>query len=244
MPRPDPDLARDVGVVEMGVGGLDREPPAVGHRVAGVDGEVEDRVLELVGVAEGQPQAAGHHHLELHPLAERPAQQLVHRADQPVGVDRPRLERLAPGEGQQPVGQRGGALGRGHGEAGIAGQVLRPALVDAGLHQVERADDAGEQVVEVVGDAPGELAHRLHLLRLAQRLLDPGPLLHLGGQARIGLGERRRALGHLRFQHLAVPRQGLAGPTWSSMSVQVPNQRSIAPVRGSRIGIARPSTQR
>ena len=33
------------------------------------------------------------------------------------------------------------------------------------------AEDAGQQVVEVVGDAAGELADGLHLLGLAQRLL-------------------------------------------------------------------------
>src|SRR3712207_7344320 len=42
-------------------------------------------------------------------------------------------------------------------------------LRDPRLHEVERTDDAGEQVVEVVRDAAGELADRLHLLRLAQR---------------------------------------------------------------------------
>jgi hypothetical protein len=38
---------------------------------------------------------------------------------------------------------------------------LEDPLRQPGREQVERADDAGEQVVEVVGDAPGELAHRM-----------------------------------------------------------------------------------
>ena len=46
----------------------------------------------------------------------------------------------------------------------------------APAHQIERADDAGQQVVEVVGDAAGEMADRLHLLRLPQRLLRRGQI--------------------------------------------------------------------
>ena len=52
---------RDVGVVELRVAGLDGELAAVRHGVAGVDREVEQRVLKLVGVAQRRPQAAGQH---------------------------------------------------------------------------------------------------------------------------------------------------------------------------------------
>ena len=103
--------------------------------------------------------------------------------DEPVGVDRLRVERLAAREGEQPVGQRGRALGRAHRRLGVALDVLGAPLRDAGLHEVEGADDAGEQVVEIVGDAAGELAHRLHLLRLAQLLL--------GTMQRFGLAPSR-----------------------------------------------------
>ena len=40
------------------------------------------------------------------------------------------------------------------------------------LQQLQIAHDDGEQVVEIVRDAAGELAHGLHLLRLAELLLD------------------------------------------------------------------------
>ena len=98
-------------------------------------------------------------------------QQILHRGHERVGVDRLRVEGLAAREGEQAVGERGGPLGRAHGGLGVALDVLGAALGDAGLHEVEGADDAGEQVVEVVGDAARELAHRLHLLRLAQLIL-------------------------------------------------------------------------
>ena len=47
-------------------------------------------------------------------------------------------------------------------EFGIVGQAL--------AHQFEAAEHRHQQIVEVVGDAAGELPDRLHLLRLKQRL--------------------------------------------------------------------------
>ena len=40
------------------VGGVDGQRAAVGHRVAGVDGEVDQDLLELAGVGEHRPQVA------------------------------------------------------------------------------------------------------------------------------------------------------------------------------------------
>ena len=60
---------------------------------------------------------------------------------------------------------------------------------------VEAADDDGEQIVEVVSDTAGELADRLHLLRLAQKLLGLAAGLVLGF-------EFTRAVAHGIFQRL------------------------------------------
>ena len=90
LPGRDLGLRSGIGLVEIGIGGLDRELAAVRHRVAGVDREVQDRALELVGIGEAAPQAARQHGLDRDLLAERAAQQLRHAGDQPVDVDRPR----------------------------------------------------------------------------------------------------------------------------------------------------------
>ena len=66
------------------------------------------------------------------------------------------------------------------------------------VQQVEVAVDDGEQVVEIVRHAAGQLAHDFHLLRLAQPLLaDAQRLLggaalqhHLDGGAQLALRER------------------------------------------------------
>ena len=51
-------------------------------------------------------------------------------------------------------------------------RISRCSLVpEPPLEHLEIAGDHREKIVEVMGDAPGELADRLHLLRLAQLLL-------------------------------------------------------------------------
>ncbi len=86
-----------------------------------------------------------------------------------------------------------------------------PQRGDLAADHVEAAEDDGEQIVEVVCDPAGELADRLHLLRLPQRFLRLAAGLVLGLQLaralldgflqRLGeraqLRERALALGHV-----------------------------------------------
>ena len=90
--------------------------------------------------------------------------------------------RLGPAEGQDALDELGGAAHR------------PPHLVEVLLHRVRRSEihrgelevpaDRREQIVEVVGDAAGERAHRLHLLRLPELRLEP--LAGLFGPAPLG----------------------------------------------------------
>ena len=208
------DLGRriDVGLVQRGVRRLDGELSALRHGVPRVDGEIEDRALQLVLVGLDRPQARRKHALELDLLAERPVQELRHVPDENVEVERLRLERLSPREGEQAAGQPRRALGalERHGDAAIDSRFVAPAPPD----DVETADDEGEEIVEVVRDAPGELADRLHLLGLAKRVLDlrsfgdlaRHPLFQLGVQlAQPFLGPRHRVAGvHLPRNILEV----------------------------------------
>jgi hypothetical protein len=95
----------------MGIRRLDDELAAVRHGVAGIDREVEDCTLELVGVAQGCPEPACRDDLQGVQRADGPAQQVLHGGDELVGVNRLRIERLAAREGEQSVGERGSALG-------------------------------------------------------------------------------------------------------------------------------------
>ena len=85
---------------------------------------------------------------------------------QRVDVDFKGLQRLLAGKGQQMLGQIGAAFG---------GLVDQPGdgdefglLGDGFLQDADGAGDHGQDVVEVVRDAAGQLADRVHLLNMPQ----------------------------------------------------------------------------
>ena len=94
-------------------------------------------------------------------------------------ADRRHADPLDARESEQLGGQLGAAPARF--ERGL-GDPLQPRLVERAGDDLEPADHRGEQIVEIVGDAAGELADRLHLLRLAERLLGALALADLGLQ--------------------------------------------------------------
>ena len=173
-------------LVEPAVGGFDRDPAALRHRVACVDAEVQDRVFELVGIDHRGPYARRADHLQRDAGADGALDEIAEIGDQPVDVGRLGIERLAARKGEQPVGQRRGTPRRPQRCGGVAIEVADTPLRDAHLHHLDRARDAGEHVVEIVRQAAGELADRLHLLRLPQM--------------RFGDHQRVRALLDLLFE--------------------------------------------
>ena len=108
-------------------------------------------------------------HRQLDVLADQPAEHLLHPGDALVQVQHLRLEHLLAAEREELPRQVRRALRR------------RPDLLDVGAKglvglevaadQLRVAQDDGQQVVEVVRDAAGEPADGLHLLRLAELLL-------------------------------------------------------------------------
>ena len=94
----------------------------------------------------------------------------------------------------------------------VALEIADPALRQPRLQQLETAADPGQQIVEIVRQAAGELTHGLHLLRLEQllaRLLQ----LHLGfaplGEIAGDLGEADKlAVVVDGIDHHARPRSG------------------------------------
>ena len=132
----------------------------------------------------------------------RAADQVGHAGDQPVDVGGLRIERLAPREREQLLSERHGALRAARHLIDCAPQfaVFRRCVTP---DRFEVADDDGEQVVEVVRDAAGELADRLHLLRLPQLLLDRAAL----GEVARDLGEAHDCAGLVvdRIDHDAGP---------------------------------------
>ena len=134
-----------------------------------------------MGIGLGGGGVGGYVDLHRDRRAECARDQAGHAADQLRQIDRGRSQRLPLGEGEQALDQRLGTIGRLH--RAVDQPVFAIAADAAPLEHVERADDRGQQIVEIMRDAAGELAHRLQLLRLAQRLLgEPAA----GGLDRLG----------------------------------------------------------
>ncbi|MNO66219.1 hypothetical protein D3C76_570020 [compost metagenome] len=109
------------------------------------------------------------------------------------------------------MGEGGGAVGRGHGRFGESTDLAGAAVGNVALHQVEAADDAGEHVVEVMGDAAGKLADRFHFLRMAQGVFGTFALEHLVLQALVGFGQLAGAGGNPFFKGFVEVTQGFFG---------------------------------
>ena len=164
-------------------GDLDLDRAAVRHRVARVDREVEDRKLELVGVDPRRRQPFRNIQPQRDARPERALEQIAHALDQRAQIDRHRAQILLARERQQPLRQRGAALGA---LQRAVDQPMQPRIVGHALaQQIEIAHHRHQQIVEIMRDAAGELADRFHLLRLPQLLLGlfaRGDFLHqIGG---------------------------------------------------------------
>ena len=174
-------VARERRLVEVDGTRLEGEQPAVGHGVAGIDGEVHHHLLDLGRIGEDQRQVRSRVDDHLDVLTDDPLDELHHVGERLVEVDEAAVELLPAPEGEQLPGEHGGAT---TGEPDVLD--ARPQLALgrqlAGDH-VARAHDDGEQVVEVVRDAARERPDRLHLLRLTELLLADGEGL-LGGELR------------------------------------------------------------
>ena len=103
------------------------------------------------------------------PGADQRADQLRHRLDLGADIEDLRLQRLPAGERQQLSGQLGGALHRLGNRVDVAPAALFRQF--AAAQEIGRGADDGQQIVEIVRDAAGQLPDGFHLLRLAQRFL-------------------------------------------------------------------------
>ncbi len=133
--------------------------------------------------------------------ADRALQKATHAGNDLVEVDRLGPHRLLPRKGQQLGGQSRAAFGPGLGR-GEQARGARVAPAEPRLEQFEIADDRGQQIVEVMCHARGQLAHRLDPLCLAQLRLGPLAVLDLGGEPAVGGFELGGALGDPALQQL------------------------------------------
>ncbi len=116
---PDPDIVAggQVGGFRLGKGDIvdaDVELAAPVHRVAGVDRQVQHRILELGRIRPDMPDIGREIGVDGDPLADRAVDQLEHVLDQLGRRHRLGQQGLGAGEGEQAPGQGGGAGGALH----------------------------------------------------------------------------------------------------------------------------------
>ena len=152
----------------------DPEPdrPPFGHRLPGVDHQVQEHLLDLRGVDPGMRAAVGLE-IELDPA---PRQVLAHQQDhllgQPDQVGRLAAVGVRPGQAEHAAGDRRSALG------GFEDLLERPlAILRVGVAEAELGvvEDRRQRVVQLVADPAGQhpqAAHPLQRDHLAAERLD------------------------------------------------------------------------
>ena len=103
------DVRREVVALGGDVRGLDDEPAAVRHRVAGVHGEVQQDLFDLRAIRLDLIEVRRELQLEHDVLAEQALHQVAGAADDVVEIQDDRLQHLLAAEREQFAGERGGA---------------------------------------------------------------------------------------------------------------------------------------
>ena len=189
--------------------GLDEDPAVlVPDGFRGVDDQVHHGLADLgrIRLDGGQPLREAI--VEAHFLADGNPQQVGHFPHEGVHVQGLDGEAALPGVGQELAAQLRRPLDGGGNLQQMVLGLRRVAVLEALPRQVRVPHDRDEQVVEVVGDPPGEDSQALQLLCLEEGRLPPLLLRDVGE----GPGDSRDpALGSPR-PHPEPPRPLLPGP--------------------------------
>ncbi len=172
------------------------------HGVARVEAQVHQHLAHLVGVGLHEPQIIRLDRLQGDARVDRSGEQPDDLGDNLIGTKRFGVEDGAAGKAEK----LGGEVGRPP-RRPLAGLDQRAKTVvrrQARLQQRQVAEDDGEQVVEVVGHAAGQLADRLHLLRLTQ-LLFQGVLLGNVPEDAEHADDAVQAVAHRRLDDAHAP---------------------------------------
>ncbi|MEI9804621.1 MAG: hypothetical protein WDN48_09390 [Pseudolabrys sp.] len=71
-------FTQGISIIEVSVLRFNRQVPSVRHRIARVDGEIENDILKLINVDMCSPQPTREHRLKPHGTAKRMAKQIRH----------------------------------------------------------------------------------------------------------------------------------------------------------------------
>jgi hypothetical protein len=155
---------------------LDRQRAAVRHRVARVEREVDQHLIDLRRIGLHPAGVVGQAGLNLDALVDEPPNHLLDPAHGGVEVDDALLRAGLPAsKSEEPVRELRGALYRSPDLVDVL--LPRRPLLDPLRQELAVGVDDREKVVEVVGDAGSESAECVHLVRLTRPLLTPAERL-------------------------------------------------------------------
>src|SRR6266516_2735586 len=143
-------------IVALNVLECDRESAASRHRIAGIDRQVQQCRFELRWVDLANEQPVRWCDLQSNALADCPPDQRLKLTNQRVHIDRLRSQVLPSRKRQQLLSQSLAALGRVPYRRKLP---LQPIVVaNAANQKVNVSENYRQQIIEVMRDAPRELA--------------------------------------------------------------------------------------
>ena len=156
--------------IEPLVGRLDGDATSLRHGVMTVDAKIKERAFKLIWVDLRRPKSTSTNNFDCDTGTDAAPDQVFHSADQSVDIDWFGVERLPPREGKQPLSECRGPTGCILRTRDITLHVADASLSEAPLKQFKASTYTGQKIVEIVRDAPCQLADRFHLLGLDECL--------------------------------------------------------------------------
>jgi len=152
------------------IAALDRDVAANRHRVPGVQNQIQNGRFKLPGIDPAIPQLRLAVQPDAHGFPRRLCQQFARRRQDLINRDGLRPQHLLARIRQQLSRQTAAALCRALDHFGTPGGVRIAARFRTHPQRRRIAEHDSQQIIEVVRDAAGQPAERLHLLGLIQRI--------------------------------------------------------------------------
>jgi hypothetical protein len=151
----------------------DRQGPAAGHRVAGIDGQVQQHLPDLAVIGHDGGQLRRRVDSQFNLIPDAGTQQVADVGNDDVEIQRLWLGHLSLTEDKQLPGERRGPLRRRLDLLGVGPHAWIGRRAD---HKSRVAHNDGQQVVEVMGDPARQPTESFEALRRMQLLLQHAPL--------------------------------------------------------------------
>ncbi|MNH19867.1 hypothetical protein D3C79_796150 [compost metagenome] len=209
--------------------------------ITGIEDQIEQNHLQLPGIDFDIPQVLGKLYLKRHGIGQGLPEQRACRLNQRRHLDPARLQRLVAGKTEQLLGHLAAAFA---GIEDMPEQALGTLWIPANERQPGRTDDDGQQVVEIMRHAPGQLAEGFELLRLTQlraHLIELqrglAPLGDVAGNFRqphhFAIGRPDHVQHHQRPEQRAVLAQAptfILGATGTQGAIEQPGRLAVGTI--------------